>query len=45
MNKSKITEPVGEDISEIAEIIVESKDGTQSNVIEVKDYLNPISFS
>ena len=44
MNKNKITEPVGEDISKMAEVIVESKDDTLSNVIEVKDYLNPNLF-
>ena len=41
MNKSKITEPVGEGILEKEEVIVERKDDTLSNVIEVKDYLNP----
>ena len=44
MNKSKITEPAGEGILETAEVIVESKDDTLSNVIEVKDYLNPNLF-
>ena len=44
MNKSKITEPVGEGILETSEVIVESKDDTLSNVIEVKDYLNPHLF-
>ena len=44
MNKNKITEPVGEDISKMAEVIVESKDDTLSSVIEVKDYLNPNLF-
>ena len=44
MNKNKITEPVSEDTSEMAEVIVESKDDTLSNVIEVKDYLNPNLF-
>jgi len=44
VNKSKITEPVGEGILEKAEVIVESKDDTLSNVIEVKDYLNPNLF-
>ena len=44
MNKSKITEPVGEGILEKEEVIVEKKDDTLSNVIEVKDYLNPNLF-